>query len=74
MRYLKILSAGITVALITEILGVAVGAVKCILSGIKINGSVLLSVASGVGAREGIYLGLVVMLLMFVGTWRSRSP
>ena len=74
MRYLKILLAGITVALVTNIVGVAVGAVKCILSDIKITGSKLLSVALGVGAREGIYLGLVVMLLMLIGTWRFRSP
>ncbi|GAB2560639.1 hypothetical protein GCM10027066_00040 [Dyella jejuensis] len=74
MRHLKILLAGITFALLTDILGIAVGVVKCISSGIEINGSALLSVALGAGAKEGIYIGLVVVILMLIGTRGSRPP
>jgi hypothetical protein len=73
MRYLRILLAGITFALLTDALGVAVIAIRCISMGIKINGSKLLSIAFGVGARESIYVGLVVMILMLIGG-RRRPP
>jgi hypothetical protein len=73
MRYLRILLTGVVFALLADILGVLVVVVRCMSMGIKINVSDLLSVAFGVGAREAIYAGLVIMALMLVGG-RGRHP
>lgn len=70
MRYIKVLLAGITVALVTVVLGIGMAVIKCVTSDIKINGSVLLSVALDVGLKEGAYVGVVVMILMLIGMRR----
>jgi hypothetical protein len=74
MRYLKAVIAGIVFAAFVEVLGLAVGVLKCLVSGLPIRGSALLSVALGVGAREAVFAGLVITILMLVGTPRPRPP
>lgn len=73
MRYLKILIAGISFAVIINVLGIIVGLVKCISSGLEVDSSTILSVALGIGAREGIFGGFVVMALMLIGG-QGRRP
>lgn len=47
IRYLKIFIAGISFAVIIDVLGIIVGIVKCISSGLEVDGSAILSVALG---------------------------
>jgi hypothetical protein len=74
MRYFRILLVGITFALLADILGVFVVIARCVLAGIRVGASDLVSVAFGVGAREAIYAALVVMLLMLLGGQGRHPP
>jgi hypothetical protein len=74
VRYFRILLVGIAFALLADILGVFVVIVRCVSAGIKVSVSDLVSVAFGVGAREAIYAGLVVMLLMLLAGQGRHPP
>lgn len=74
MRYLKILLIGIVFSLFIDVVGLAIGALKCLADGLPIKGSVFLSLALGVGAKEGAFGGLAVIVLMLIGMPRSRPP
>ena len=74
MRYFKIVLTGIVFAMFIDVAGLIIGALRCLASGLPIHGSVFLSLALGVGAKEGVFGGLVVVILMLIGMPRSRPP
>jgi hypothetical protein len=74
VKYLKIIAIGLLFALFIDLMGVSIGVLRCLMTGIHVSKEILFLEITGIGAKEGVLGGVIVIIILLIGAPRPRKP